>query len=129
MRHLQFDALTSLVVILLVELEADEVSLLTDGCNGGGATAHTVVQYGVALVGVTSDKPLYQLNRLLSWVQLVLSSPFLLELLYRYRMPFSVIIRVYTLNTIPVSVFDSVCVIVIFFVRITAVCHLWVINC
>ena len=40
---LQLDALASLVVILLVELKADEVTLLTDGCNGGGAAAHTVV--------------------------------------------------------------------------------------
>ena len=43
LRHLQFDALASLVVILLVELKADEAALLADGCNGGGAAAHTVV--------------------------------------------------------------------------------------
>ena len=43
LRQLHFDAIASLVVILLVELEADEVALLTDGCNGGGAAAHTVV--------------------------------------------------------------------------------------
>ena len=41
--QLQFDALTSLVVILLVELEADEVALLANGCNGSGAAAHAVV--------------------------------------------------------------------------------------
>lgn len=38
--QLQFDALASLLVILLVELEADEVALFTDGCNGGGTAAH-----------------------------------------------------------------------------------------
>ena len=43
LRHLQFNALASLVVILLVDLKADEVALLTDGCNGGGAAAHAVV--------------------------------------------------------------------------------------
>ena len=43
LRQLHFDALASLVVILLVELEADEVALLSDGGNGGGAAAHTVV--------------------------------------------------------------------------------------
>ena len=43
LRQLHFDTLASLVVILLVELKADEVALLTDGCNGGGAAAHTVV--------------------------------------------------------------------------------------
>ena len=43
LRLLQLDALASLVVILLVEFKADEVALLTDGCNGGGAAAHTVV--------------------------------------------------------------------------------------
>ena len=43
LRLFQLDALASLVVILLVELKADEVALLTDGCNGGGAAAHTVV--------------------------------------------------------------------------------------
>ena len=37
LRLLQLDALASLVVILLVEFNADEVALLTDGCNGGGA--------------------------------------------------------------------------------------------
>ena len=36
----KFNALASLVVILLVYLKADEVALLTDGCNGGGAAAH-----------------------------------------------------------------------------------------
>ena len=40
---LQLDALARLVVILLIELKADEVALLADGCNGGGAAAHTVV--------------------------------------------------------------------------------------
>ena len=39
---LQLDALASLVVILLVELKADEVALLTDGCNGGGAIYNSV---------------------------------------------------------------------------------------
>ena len=43
LRQFHFDALASLVVILLVELEADEVALLADGCNGGGTAAHTVV--------------------------------------------------------------------------------------
>ena len=43
LRLLQLDALARLVVILLVELKADEVSLLSNGCNGGGAAAHTVV--------------------------------------------------------------------------------------
>ena len=43
LRHLQFNALASLFVILLVELKADEVSLLSYGCDGGGATAYTVV--------------------------------------------------------------------------------------
>ena len=43
LRHLHFDALASLVVIFLIELKADEVAFLTDGCNGGSAAAHTVV--------------------------------------------------------------------------------------
>ena len=43
MRHFELNALASLVVILLVEFKADEIALLTDGCNGGGAAAHTVV--------------------------------------------------------------------------------------
>ena len=43
LRRLQFDALTSLVVILLVELKADEVALLFYTSNGGGAAAHAVV--------------------------------------------------------------------------------------
>ena len=42
LRQLQFNALASLVVILLVELEADEVALLADGCNGGGAIYNSV---------------------------------------------------------------------------------------
>ena len=42
LRHLQFYALASLVVILLVELKADEVALLTDGCNSGGAIYNSV---------------------------------------------------------------------------------------
>ena len=41
---LQLDALASLVVIFFVELKADEVALLTDGCNGGGAAAHERVE-------------------------------------------------------------------------------------
>ena len=40
---LQLDALTSLVVILLVEFKADEVALLFYTSNGGGAAAHTVI--------------------------------------------------------------------------------------
>ena len=43
LRLLLLDALASLVVILLVELKADEVTLLFNTSNGGGATAHTVV--------------------------------------------------------------------------------------
>ena len=42
LRLLQLDALASLVVILLVEFKADEVALLTDGCNGGGAIYNSV---------------------------------------------------------------------------------------
>ena len=72
LRHLQFDALASLVVILLVELEADEVALLTDGCNGGGAAAHTVVSYGVALVGVGANEVLNKSYGLLSGVDFLL---------------------------------------------------------
>ena len=41
--QLHFDAIASLVVILLVELEADEVAFLFYTSNGGGAAAHTVV--------------------------------------------------------------------------------------
>ena len=43
MRHFELNALASLVVILLVELEADEVALLFYTSNGGGAAAHAVV--------------------------------------------------------------------------------------
>ena len=43
LRQLHFDAIASLVVILLVEFKADEFALLTDGCDGGGAAAHTAV--------------------------------------------------------------------------------------
>ena len=42
LRLLQLDALASLVVILLVEFKADEVALLTDGCNGGGVIYNSV---------------------------------------------------------------------------------------
>ena len=42
LRQLQFNALASLVVILLVEFKADEVALLTDGCYGGGAIYNSV---------------------------------------------------------------------------------------
>ena len=66
--QLHFDAIASLVVIPLVELEADEVSLLTDGCNGGGAAANTVVQYGVSPVGVGADEVLNKSHGLLSRV-------------------------------------------------------------
>ena len=45
LRQLLLYALASLVVILLVELEAYEVALLTDGCNGGGATPRTVIEH------------------------------------------------------------------------------------
>ena len=45
LRQLKFNALASLVVILLVEFKADEVALLADGCNGGGATPRTVIEY------------------------------------------------------------------------------------
>ena len=41
---LQLDAFASLFVILLVEFKADEVALLADGCNGGGAAAHEWVE-------------------------------------------------------------------------------------
>ena len=43
LRLLLLDALASLVVILLVELKADEVALLADGRYGGGAATHAVV--------------------------------------------------------------------------------------
>ena len=43
LRQLHFDAIASLVVILLVELEADEVAFLFYTSNGGGAAAHTIV--------------------------------------------------------------------------------------
>ena len=42
LRQLHFDALACLVIILLVEFKADEVALLTDGCNGGGAIYNSV---------------------------------------------------------------------------------------
>ena len=42
LRQLQFNALASLVVILLVEFKADEVALFTDGCNGGCAIYNSV---------------------------------------------------------------------------------------
>ena len=45
LRLLQHDAFASLFVILLVEFKADEVALLADGCNGGGAAAHERVEY------------------------------------------------------------------------------------
>ena len=69
LRQLHFDAIASLVVILLVELKADEVALLTYGCNGGGAAAHTVIQYGVALVGVGAYEVLNKSYGLLSGVE------------------------------------------------------------
>ena len=42
LRLLQLDALASLVVILLVELKADEVALLFYTSNGGGAIYNSV---------------------------------------------------------------------------------------
>ena len=45
LRHLQFDALASLVVILLVELKTNEVALLFYTSNGGGAASHEWVEY------------------------------------------------------------------------------------
>ena len=55
LRLLQLDALASLVVILLVEFKADEVTLLADGCNGGGAAAHEWVEDGITFVTPTQD--------------------------------------------------------------------------
>lgn len=43
LRLLQLDALASLVVILLIELEADEIAFLFYTSNGSGAAAHAVV--------------------------------------------------------------------------------------
>ena len=42
LRQLHFDTIASLVVILLVELEADEVSLLFYTSNGGGVIYNSV---------------------------------------------------------------------------------------
>ena len=69
LRQLQLDAIASLVVILLVELKSDEVALLTDGCNGSGAAAHTVIQYSVAIVGVGANEILNKSYGLLSGVE------------------------------------------------------------
>ena len=42
LRQLKFNAIASLVVIFFVQFKADEVALLTDGCNGGGAIYNSV---------------------------------------------------------------------------------------
>ena len=49
LRHLQFNALASLVVILLIELEANEVALLFYTSNGSGTAAHEGVEYDISL--------------------------------------------------------------------------------
>ena len=45
LRQLHFDAIASLVVILIVELEPDEVALLFYTSNGSGATPRTVIEH------------------------------------------------------------------------------------
>ena len=70
LRHFDLKALASLVVILLVELKADEVSLLFNTSNGGCAAAHTVVEHRVALVGVGENELAQQVNGLLGGVKM-----------------------------------------------------------
>ena len=72
---LQLDALASLVVILLVELKADEVALLFYTSNGGGAAAHSVVQYGVSLVGLGTDEVLDESDSFFGGVEAVVNIP------------------------------------------------------
>lgn len=45
------DAVCGDGVVVGVELETDEVAVFEDGGHGGGATAHTVVEDGLTLVG------------------------------------------------------------------------------
>ena len=104
LRLFQLDALASLVVILLVELEPDEVALLFYTSNGGGAAAHTVIQYGVALVGVGANEVLKQLNRLCRRVQLLFVSVefddvyweivFSVVTSINYTLPFGVVVTI-----------------------------------
>ena len=54
------DALLAGFPIALVKLKADEIAPSVDAGHGGGATAHAIVEYGVALVGVGFYQPLTQ---------------------------------------------------------------------
>ena len=71
LRLLCLDAPLCLVEVFFRQLEADEVPLLLDARDGGGARAHTVVQHRVALVGVGQDKVAQQIDGLLGGVESV----------------------------------------------------------
>ena len=65
------DASHGLVEVFFRQLEADEVPLLLDARDGGGARAHTVVEHRVALVGVGENEPTNQRDRLLRRMEAV----------------------------------------------------------
>ena len=62
------NSFASLVVILFVQFEADEVPLFFDARHGGRSAAHAVVEDGVALVAVGADEVSQQIHGLLGGV-------------------------------------------------------------
>lgn len=81
--HFRFlDTFTGNVVVFLVEFHADEVSFFLNGCHCGSATAHTVVEYQVVLIGIRLYKILDECDWLLSGVYLWMWA---IEVEYRLR--------------------------------------------
>lgn len=69
---LRVDALAGFVVILFVELEADEVPLFFDARDCGRSAAHAIIQNRVAFVAVGADEVAQQVHRLLGGVELLI---------------------------------------------------------
>ena len=68
---LRVDALAGLVVILLVQLEADEVPLFLDASDCGRPAAHAIIQNRVAFVAVGADEVSDERNGLLRRMEAV----------------------------------------------------------
>ena len=74
------NALARLVVIVLVQFEANEVPLFLDARDGSRSAAHAVVENRVAFVGIGADEVSQQVHRLLGGVELHLPLPILREI-------------------------------------------------
>ena len=70
------NASASLVVIVLVQLEANEVPLFLDARDGSRSAAHAIVENRVAFVGIGADEVSQQVHRLLGGVPSVLAMLF-----------------------------------------------------